>query len=421
MMKKITLPINLLLYICLAVSCNSQERINGWNSDLDFYINQAKAHHYVYKKQPLPDKFNVAAEKLRANISVYSDQRILLEFEFIAATLGDGHTYVLPWAAKTVPAYALPLRFYLFSDGLFVIDASDNLRHIIGRKVFAIGGISANEAMKRIAPYISRDNEEGITWIGPVFLSLQGALEAIGAQVDAGKIKIETQDVNNKKEETSLSFELMKPMRGVPKLFASKISNQTAPIYLQNVGDSYWMKSITAGNSKWVYFQFNQVMNKEGESIEAFSKRLSDTISVSGARKLIVDVRHNNGGNAELLYPLLEVMNKFQTANGPQSITIITGRNTFSAAQIFISKCDGLFHPVFVGESSSSKPNFVGEENAVILPYSGAMCSISNRYHESIPGDNRNVIEPHHQILLSSTDYFKNEDPVMNQLLKQSK
>jgi hypothetical protein len=324
-------------------------------------------------------------------------------------------------AARAVPAYALPLRFYLFSDGLFVIDASNDLQRLIGRKVNSIGGVAANEAMKRIAPYISRDNDEGIKWIGPVFLSLHGALEAIGADVNAGKIKIDMEDANNKREETSLSFELMKPTRGVPKLFPSKISNQPAPLYLQNVGDSYWMKSIKVGNSTYVYFQFNQVMNKEEESIESFSKRLSDALRVSGAQRLLVDVRHNNGGNAELLYPLLEVMTSFQKRNGPTSITIITGRNTFSAAQIFISKCDGLFHPVFVGESSSSKPNFVGEENAVILPYSGAMCSISNRYHESIPGDTRSVIEPHRLIQLSSTDYFRNEDPVMKQLLKESK
>lgn len=403
----------------MAMSCNSQDRIKAWNSDLDFYISQIKIQHYVYKQKPLPSKFTSAVDKLRSNLALYSDQRILLEFELLAATLGDGHTYVLPWASKTVTALSLPLRFYVFSDGLFIIDATEEMKHFIGRKVITIGGISADLAMQKIAPYVSRDNDEGVKWIGPVFLSLQGALEGIGARLDNGKILISIEDANKNREEINVTFKPMKPTRGIPKLFPPSNSSQSSPLYLQHVNDNYWVKSLSNEKRKIVYFQFNQVMNKETENIQLFSKRLSDTLILSGARTLVVDVRHNNGGNAELLYPLLDVLATFQKANGPSSITIITGRNTFSAAQIFISKCDGLFHPVFVGESSSSKPNFVGEENAVILPYSGAMCSISNRYHESIPGDNRSSIKPNKVILLSSVDYFNNQDPVLNMLLSE--
>jgi hypothetical protein len=418
-MSKIAVPLSFSLYMTVLVSCNSQDRIKRWNSDLDFYINQVKTHHYVYKKEPLSTEFNAAAEKLRNNFSSYSDQRILLEFELLAATLGDGHTYVLPWAATTVPAYTLPLRFYAFSDGLFIIDAPEQMRNLIGRKVLSLGGIAAKDAMLKIAPYISRDNDEGVKWIGPTFLTLQGALEGIGAVIDNGNMVIEWEDTSKAGQKTSLMFELMKPTRGIPKLFPPKTSNQPTPLYLKNVSDNYWVKSIHKGKQKVVYFQFNQVMNKEEESLLAFSKRLSDTLKLSGARKLFVDVRHNNGGNAELLYPLLDVLTAFQKTNGPSSIAIITGRNTFSAAQIFISKCDRLFHPIFVGEASSSKPNFVGEENGVTLPYSGAMCSISNRYHESIPGDSRTFIEPDKVVLLSSADYFMNEDPVLNMLLSE--
>ena len=60
---------------------------------------------------------------------------------------------------------------------------------------------------------------------------------------------------------------------------------------------------------------------------------------------------------------------------------------------------------------------FVGEENPVQLPYSGAIASVSNRYHESIAGDTRPWIEPHPKIFLSSTDYFANRDPVLEAIL----
>jgi len=67
---------------------------------------------------------------------------------------------------------------------------------------------------------------------------------------------------------------------------------------------------------------------------------------------------------------------------------------------------------------SSSSPNFVGEGNYILLPYSGAMGSISNKYHEQIPGDKRLWIQPDLPVTLSSAEYFVNDDPVVDLLLK---
>ena len=100
---------------------------------------------------------------------------------------------------------------------------------------------------------------------------------------------------------------------------------------------------------------------------------------------------------------------------------MLTGRNTFSAAQIFISQLDRTGHATFAGESSSSKPNFVGEENDLTLPWSGAIASISNRYHETIPGDTRSAIEPRIRRTLAAADYFANRDPVLEAVLADAK
>ena len=100
-------------------------------------------------------------------------------------------------------------------------------------------------------------------------------------------------------------------------------------------------------------------------------------------------------------------------------IVILTGRNTFSAAQIFISLMNKNTHALFAGEPSSSKPNFVGEENYSMLPWSGAIVSISNKYHESIPGDKREWIAPDYPVLLSSKEYFRNQHPVLDFILKK--
>lgn len=191
----------------------------------------------------------------------------------------------------------------------------------------------------------------------------------------------------------------------------SKTKKSPTPLYLQNVEQSFWMKSLQ--NGRTVYVQFNQVMNDEHELLAQFTKRLNDSLKVLAPRKLIVDVRHNNGGSYELAEPLLEILQKFKST-ASADLYMLTGRNTFSAAQIFISKADRLLNPIFVGEMRSSKPNFVGEENVIQLPNSKAIWSSSNRYHETIPGDTRQGIEPKIKILLTSKDYFRGYDPVLD-------
>jgi len=75
---------------------------------------------------------------------------------------------------------------------------------------------------------------------------------------------------------------------------------------------------------------------------------------------------------------------------------------------------------LFAGEPSSSSPNFVGEEgNTIMLPWSGAIGNISNRYHENIPGDKRKWIQPDMYVTLSSKAYFENRDPVMEYIRKK--
>lgn len=206
--------------------------------------------------------------------------------------------------------------------------------------------------------------------------------------------------------------------RGVPKLGPPKLSvNGVPPLYLSDVATPYWIRELP--DETVLYFQFNQVMNAPQENLRTFAQWLGNVLGERPPHLLVVDVCHNNGGNADLRFPLVDVLKRFERSNPKAKIVVITGRNTFSAAQIFIAHVNHQTRAIFAGEPSSSKPNFVGEENEVILPWSGARGSISNRYHETIPGDQRIWIEPEVKVELLSADYFANRDPVLQEVLKR--
>jgi len=311
----------------------------------------------------------------------------------------------------------LPLRFYLFSDGLYVIDADAGHDRWIGSRVVKLGNVLADDAIARVGEMTSKDNPMGVKWVGPFLLRFRGFLEAIGSEVGAGSVRLEFEGRDGRVVTQDIELIPVSKVGGLPKLIPPRIPGATKPpLYLSSVSTNYWFKDLPNGV---LYFQFNQVMNGSGETLGEFARRLQAFIKERSPNILIVDARHNNGGHAELLPPLLETLRSFESSDPQSKIIVITGRNTFSAAQIFIAQVNRHTRAVFAGEPSSSKPNFVGEENQIVLPWSGAIGSISNRYHESIPGDTRAWIEPEIKVELSSKDYFANRDPVLEAVLKR--
>lgn len=167
-----------------------------------------------------------------------------------------------------------------------------------------------------------------------------------------------------------------------------------------------------------VYVQFNQVRNSHDESLAEFAGRLQEALSRRGAKTLIVDVRHNNGGNNNLVRPLVRVMVGFEVTGPDRRIFMIIGRNTFSAAQNFINRVEKWTDAEFAREPSSSSPNFVGEETNLLLPYSRIRGSVSTRFwQDSSPGDQRAWIPVDLPVELRAADYFAGRDPVLDAVL----
>jgi C-terminal processing protease CtpA/Prc len=174
----------------------------------------------------------------------------------------------------------------------------------------------------------------------------------------------------------------------------------------------------TLPDGKTVYFQFNQVFDEPGNTIEQFAARLRATLAASKIRNLIVDVRHNSGGNLNLFMPLFRAIVAFDTSREGAGLYVLTSRQTFSAAQVFVNQLDRYTSAIIAGEPTGSRPNFVGESAPATLPYSGLQMTISTRYHQTDDQDQRKWIAPKIPVDLSSEDYFANRDPVLDAVLE---
>ena len=389
----------------------AQDRVKGWQTDIDHLVAEVRRQHYIYRAQPLPEAFTTRVQKVKDGVSRSSDERMLFELTGLMSLLGDGHCYVFPMSVRGEPTKCLPLQMYLFSDGMFVVDAEKGFEEWRGRQITRLGPVSAADAMKRVAEYTSRDNAMGVTWVGPFLLRFRGMFEVLGLEAGQAKIRLGYRIGAGDEAAEDIDFITVPRFRGIPKLVPPYSRGAAEPpLYLRRVAEPYWFERL---DDETLYVQFNQVMDGPDESIAAFARRLETALGERQPELLVVDVRHNNGGNAYLLPPLLGVLKAFEAKSPAARLVVLTGRNTFSAAQIFIAQVDRETKAVFAGEMSSSKPNFVGEENGFVLPWSKASGSISNRYHESIPGDRREGIQPELELRLSSANYFGNRDVLL--------
>jgi hypothetical protein len=256
----------------------------------------------------------------------------------------------------------------------------------------------------------------GLKAFAGLYLILPAFLEAWGATNDPDQVTLTVIDAEERTREIKLTAGPARRIR--KKLFAPASAPKPVPLYLQRTEREYWLHFLRENNA--LYFQFNQVANAADIPLAAFASQLRDTLAGDSVGHLIVDVRHNNGGDNFLLDPLLKIITEFTTGSPKRRVYILTSRTTFSAAQNFITRIERRVPTaIFAGEPSLSSPNFTGEDNPITLPYSSLMASISNRYwQDSDANDRRPWIAPHLPVALSSKDWLNNRDPVLDAVLR---
>jgi tetratricopeptide (TPR) repeat protein len=386
-----------------------------WRHDLDYLVAEAKRMHADPDRPAHSQQFQDAADSLRARIGNLSNDRIVLEMGRLLAMLGDGHTGIYgpaPNSPLEFESAVLPLVFYEFNDGLFVINASEEASRWIGSEVLAFGDVPAEEALDSLNVFMHHDNAMTVKWLG-VHHTLPSLtfLRAIGAASENSHATLTFRTRDGRILQESIDGG---PHAGTfPRKLIPPPEPAPVPLYLERVEDEYWLTAMPERGA--IYFQFNQVRNDEdGVSLEGFADSLRTTLERSSASHLIIDVRHNNGGNSGLVWPLVRTLSWWEMDEPGRTIHVIVGRNTFSAAQNFINRVERFTDAIFVGEPSSSSPNFTGEETNLTLPHSRVIGSISNRtWQESDFDDERAFIPPDVPVGLSSSEYFSGSDPAL--------
>jgi tetratricopeptide (TPR) repeat protein len=388
-------------------------RPERWRHDLDYLQRRMEKVHYSLYAKVSREKFQHAIDDLKTRVGALSDEEMAVGIQAILALVGDGHT-TIDWRARHSPGAApqprYPLELYLFKEGLHVRGAAPELAGIVGARVLRVGNVSADEAVQAVAPLCSRDNAMGVKLQAPDYLTNPAVLSYLKIADDRAHVSVVVKKTTGEEVTVDLKPAAFSSHGAGNFVFANAGAEAPKPLSFRNNEDRFWFEYLP--DRKLIYFQYNQVADKAGETLEKFCGRLFTFISNNPVEHLVIDMRNNSGGNNILNQALVHGLIRCDKVNRAGHLFVLVGRRTFSAAMNGAADLERHTHAVFVGEPTGSSPNHVGETNILVLPCSGVRLSCSSLYFQSsTPTDRRTWIAPALVAEPSIMAFANNRDP----------
>ena len=403
------------------VDTDGMTRDQGWRADLRLLAREIKRRAYAPFALVPEEEFDRDVVRLDHDIPGLTDAQILVGMMKLVRHLDDGHAGVRPPAKENKDlSRLLPVEFFLFPEGLFVIAAGPGHDHLLGAKVEKIGRRTVTDAISALDPVIVRDNEQQVTFMVPWFLRYTAVLQGLGIIDDLKQASLTVRGADGTSREVMLDAEpgehLWDRYPDGWTALADTVPGQPRPLHLRHREVPYWFEYLPAHDL--VYFQYNAVLDHPAEPFAAFCDRLFGFVEDRRPGRLVIDLRWNGGGNTFLTQALLHHLIACPAIRRRGGLFVIIGRHTFSAAQNTATAIGRETSAIFVGEPTGSRPNFIGETIYFELPYSKVRANAADLFWQtSWPEDHRTWIAPDIYAPPAFEAFSRNEDPAMASIL----
>ena len=385
-----------------------------WQADVSFLGDELPKRHRNAFHRVTKEEFDATVKAVYDSVPSVSEDEIIVGLMKIVAKVHDGHSNVIARAYFRSGVY--PIGFYLFSDGLYVRKAAANYSDLLGGKVIRIGRLSADAALKALGEVAFADNEMGVNQFAPLLMSVPEVLAGLKIVNDKQKLEIVVEKDGKQRSFTvapSGAFDNL--VHGLPDAADAGSNTADQPLYLRNPRNIYWYEYLK--DQKIVYVKHNEIGNKQDEPVANFYKRVFDFVEANPVEKFVLDLRNNGGGNNTLNIPVVTGLIR-STINKRGKLFVITGRETFSAAQNLVNQIEKYTEAIFVGEPTAGHPNHYGDSRPFTLPNSGLTVRASTLWWQDLdPRDAREWTAPEIAAQLSFSDYRSGKDPALQAVI----
>ncbi len=410
-------------------------RAIAWREDVDSLLARIARIHPRPWAHTTRAAFERAAAALRAATARQNDGALLAGMMRLTASLEDGHTSITdlgPAGGKW-----FPIRFYLFSDGLWITGANADHVGLVGARVLRLGTMSADSAVTRMLPLFSADNEfgrrEGAALLANAVLlralNIVSVEDQLVLETTKGSATLSAVTTGNGDVSWWQYGEIDGPSgTSLVTAFGGRSAdgyrdprkNADLPLHLRG-RRAYWWTFLPQDST--IYFALNNVVAKSRYSelslLEELGQALARADSARGAvTRFILDLRYNSGGDGSLTPAIVNLFVKHDAGIGQRGrLFVITGRKTFSAAAGTVIDLMRHSSALFVGEPMGVAFNASGDAGHSALPNHKVGVAISTNNTTITALEGIRVVPVQIPATMSGIDYFSGRDPAVEAVL----
>lgn len=380
--------------------------LEQWAQDLDFLGTELPKRHKNLFHNISETEFQTKIKELKTQLPSMDLDEILVDLMRIIASVGDSHTTL-----GYRPQQALPLMLYWFKDGIAILNTTAEYKGILYGKITAIGGKPIKDIIDSLATIIPHENEAQVKNMIPNLLTDTLILHGMKLILSQNTVSLTVLTTSG----TTVTLD-MKPLSfsSKPEWLVDTSDESDAPLYLKKRRLFYWYKILP--DSQTLFFKYNSCKNIKGQPFGDFVTTLFGAADAEKVRRIVIDLRHNGGGNSGIFAPFLAELKKRPEFLQKGSIYVLIGRRTFSSAILNAIDLKKQTSAIFAGEPTGGKPNHYGEVKMFRLPQSGLPVTYSVKYFRVIDDDPDSLM-PDLLIEPRISDYLNKDDPVLKSVL----
>lgn len=348
----------------------------------------------LYDKSFSPEErtqFEADIQTLLASSHTMSETEFALTVSRLVSLSENGHTNI-SLGDLISSSNALPVRFFWFHEGLYIVRAHHDVSNLVGARVTAYDGQSPDNLIEALDPFYG-SNEAFLKFNSSLFLispelmagmNLANSPDRVSLDLmmpDGTSQQITLEAENNPDRPSRQSFVVLPPGEEAAENWVGldMISDQFG-LYGQNPETTFWTKRWEDGGA---YIRLRQTWSSETQALSPFLSDVRETYQSQPAEYLVLDLRSNTGGDYTQTMSFAKNLTDLVTDDG--RIYILVDNGTFSAAIVTAAMAlhAGNNNAFLIGAPMGDEAQFWAEgARAMTLPHSQVRIWTATAYHD---------------------------------------
>ena len=404
-----------LMYVLasLANTLFAQSKVDiDWKKDLSIYKASLEEKHINLYHSITEEEFAKDWNRIYDSVAVLNDFDITVRLMRLTRRINDGHTAV---SLRNVPLHRFPFEVEYIDNHWRVVKASKVYEDLLKLTLAGIDGVPIEKIASKVAKVAQFvENKYSQVIRTGSYMNISELLFALGIIQNQQKAVFTFVDPNNK--EVKLTLEALDEAVYNKTTDFVHVSSRIPEITIPKNAKYPYLWYVPIDGTEAVYINFESYPTFE--DMQGFGEELVGYISANQIKQVVIDMRHNGGGDLYVGVVLAYALNLADSINWENGVFVLTSNRTFSAGTSNAALFKQLLNAKIVGQPTGSNPNGYQDMDSFMLPGSKLTITYSKRLFR-LSNQKNTALQPDMVINQQEQHFMEGTDTVLKQLIER--